>query len=141
MKKLIQFCSMLSLVVVLAAGAATAATPVGTDYGSQVQIPFSFNVAEKTFEAGTYIINVNKVSSGAATLVIRNVKTGESQALVMTSRGDGPADDLKLVFENVGDKKVLTKVKTSSETFALLNPRVDKRSTGAAAIGSGASLF
>ena len=71
-------------VFTMAASAATGQS----NYGSEVAIPFSFNVANKTYDAGTYIVKLSKLPNGVATFSIENIKTGDRQMVLLSSNGD-----------------------------------------------------
>ena len=135
MKKLIQICSFLSLLVVFAVASANAHTV----FGSEVEIPFAFSVGDKSYDAGHYIVKVTKISNGTASLSIQDTKDDSMQTVLMTVNGDDPSSGkVNLVFETARGTKYLSKVSTSSNTFALRIPAPKK---GAAVIGSGANLF
>ena len=144
MKKFIQICSLLSLVAVftLVASASNAQSNVG----SEVAIPFSFNIANRAYDAGTYIVKLTKLPSGAAMLSIENSKTGDRQSMFLTSKGDRSGTELKLVFETAGGRKYLTKVQTPENTFAIIGAKSknynvgQSRSSSVVEAGSGASL-
>ena len=144
MKKFIQICSLLGLVAVFTAAAS--ASGAQSNAGSQVAIPFSFNLANKAYDAGTYIVKLTKMPSGAAMLSIENSKTGDRQTMFLTSKGDRTGTEVKLVFETAGGRKYLTKVQTPENTFAIIGAKSKNynvghsRSSSVVEAGSGASL-
>ena len=137
MKKLIQFCSLLSLVVVFAAASANAQA----NYGSEVSIPFKFEIANKTYEAGTYIVKLTKLPTGSATLYISDEKNGSSQLVLLSSNGERSTGEVKLVFETIGSRKVLTHVQTPGDTFAMIRSKGGDDAGAAAEVAGEAGLF
>jgi hypothetical protein len=128
MKKFIQICSLLSLIVIFTmAASASVARP---EYGSEVAIPFSFNVANKAYTAGTYIVKLVKLPTGAATLSIYDTRTGDRQTVIVTANGDRAGNEVKLVFETAGGKKYLTKIQTPGDTFALVGSKTRNDKVG-----------
>ena len=70
----------------------------------QVNIPFAFSVAGKTFAAGEYAIS----PSDEKGITIKSVK-GNSAAMVLTNAvGSSKVEGPKLVFHKYGDKYFLT---------------------------------
>jgi hypothetical protein len=146
MKKFIQICSLFSLLVLSMVVSASAQRSFGTD----VEIPFAFNVADRSYEAGNYIVKLEKISSGAATLSIQDTKTDKMQTVLLNMNGDGPGGEIKLVFDTIEGRRYLTKVRTAERTFALVRSRSEKSVTKAgivekptetSVIGGTADLF
>jgi hypothetical protein len=117
MKKLIQICSLLSLLLVFTAVSASAQS----EYGSEVEIPFSFNVGDREYEAGNYIVKLNKLQTGAATIIISNPKTDSVQTVLARRSADSSDNAVKLVFDTVNGERVLSRVITPGGGFAILN--------------------
>jgi hypothetical protein len=141
MKKLIQVVSLFSLLVFFTAGAALADDRFGTD----VSIPFAFNVGDRSYEAGEYIIKLEKLGNGTATLSIQNTKTDEIQRVLMNANGDTSADDVRLVFDTINGQRYLTKLKTTDRTYAIVGAKPDKdavkaQKEKAVQIGGGANI-
>lgn len=143
MKKLIQIFSLLSLLVVFTAAGASAQTSYGTD----VEIPFAFNVGDKSYDAGHYIVKVSSQAVGATLLSIQDTKTDEVQRTFLNVSGDAPSSELKLMFATIGDRKYLNKVQTPSHGYSVLRSKAEKEArraksdTAAASISGGANLF
>ena len=140
MKKLIQICSLLSVLVLFTAGATFAQTRFGTD----VNIPFAFNVGDHSYGAGQYIVKLDKLGSGTATLSIQDTKTDEIQRVLLNANGDSASDDVRLVFDTINGQRYLTKLRTTDRTYAIVgaksNRNATKAGTRAAEIG-GANSF
>ena len=78
MKKFIQAFSLLSILVLGSVFSATANT-AEPGFGTEVEIPFAFNVGDRAYEAGSYIVKLARISDGTATLSIQDTKTDEDR--------------------------------------------------------------
>jgi hypothetical protein len=134
MKKIIQVCSLFTLIFLFTAVSASAQS----NYGSEVQVPFAFNVGNHSYEAGTYIVRVVRRVDGSSTLAISDTKTDETDVFLLNANGDDPTNEVKLVFDTIEGRRYLTKVRTPIRTFALHKPKVEK---GRASVGEGSSIF
>lgn len=142
MKRFIQICSLLSLLVLFTVVSANAQN----GFGSDVEIPFAFSVGDKSYDAGNYIVRLERISAGTSALTIQDTKTDELQTVLLNVNSSGVAGDMKLVFDTVEGKKYLTKVRTSDKTYGLIQKKVDSKgakvkSSAGAVIGGGADLF
>jgi hypothetical protein len=142
MKNIIQVCSLLSLLVLFTAGAAVAQNGFGTN----VDIPFAFNVGDHSYEAGEYIVKLDKMGTGMATLSIQNTKTDEIQRMLLNANGDAAADDVRLVFDTINGQRYLTRLKTTDRTYAIVGSKPDKdaakvRKVKAVETSGGANLY
>lgn len=116
-KRLIQICSFLSLVLIFTAVSASAQA----EYGSEVEIPFSFNAGDRSYAAGKYIVKLNKFQTGSAAIIIGDPRTDSVQTVLARRSGDDADDLVKLVFETINGEKVLSRIITPGGGFALLN--------------------
>ena len=121
MKKFIQICSLFGLLVFVGAATANAQS-----LGSQISIPFAFHVGEKSYDAGDYILKVDKLSSGTATLTIRDTNSDEAQVVLLNGNGESPTSEVKLVFVMIEGQRYLTRVRTPVRTFALIRSKAEK---------------
>ena len=141
MKKFIQICSVLSLLVVFTV-AASAKTEGG--FGTEVDIPFAFNVGDRSYEAGTYIVKFGRVSSETATLSIQDLKNDSVQTVLVNVNNESGQSDMRLVFDMINGQRYLTKVRHNDKTFALLKVKTEKNvsvSMGSGAAGNDVSVF
>jgi hypothetical protein len=122
MKKFIQICSLFGLLVLFGAASANAQSSLG----SEINIPFAFNVGEKSYDAGEYILRIENFTTGTATLAIRDAKSDEMQIVVLNGTGESPTKELKLVFDNIEGKRYLTRVRTPNRTYALVKSKAEK---------------
>ena len=139
MKKFIALFSFLTLMF-----ATTAFAKVSqAEYGTEVEIPFAFSVGEREYSAGKYIVKLQKLQNGSATLAITDSKNERVQVMIATRNNEASSERVDLVFEKVGDKRLLSRIATPSGTFAVAKPsqkNVPARTT-AAAIGGINDLF
>ena len=139
MKKFIQIFSLFGLLVVFGTISASAQAGLGTE----VDIPFAFNIGDRSYEAGNYIIQVDRRITGASTLIIRDTKTDEQQILLLNANGEAGSGEVKLVFDTVAGRRYLTKVRTPDRSYALFRGKVEKdaakaRSSKSVSEGAGA---
>jgi hypothetical protein len=132
MKKFIQISTLLSLLVLFNVAASYGQTHFGTD----VSIPFAFNVGGQSYEAGNYIVKFDRLSTGTATLTIEDPKNEKIQTVIMNAGGEAASSEIKLVFDTLDGQRYLTKVRTPDRSYAI----VMNRTRGGKA-GSDASLF
>ncbi len=127
MKKIIQIFSLFSLLFLATAISASAQSTFGTD----VEIPFAFNVGDHSYEAGNYILKMEKYPSGVAVLSIRDTKTDELQTVLLNPNGDGAGTEIKLVFDTVEGRRFLTKIRTTDRTYAVTKSKAEKNAAKA----------
>ena len=142
MKKFIQISSLLTMLVL----STSIATFAQTGFGTDVKIPFAFMVGDRTYEAGEYIVKLDRLASGNATLSIQDTKTDEIQRVLLNASGDAVSGEIKLVFDTVGGQKRLTKISTPDRSYAVVKTRSEKDAArkdkeAASDLGGGANLF
>jgi len=106
------------LSVLFGAGAIVASAQI--NQGATVKVPFSFNVGDRTYEAGQYDVKIAKSGLGAASLTIRRQGTNESQTVLVRSFQGATNDQFQLVFGGE-DNKFLAGIGTSSGSYLLVN--------------------
>jgi biopolymer transport protein ExbD len=126
MRKFIQICSVLSLLVAFTV-VASAKTEQG--FGTEINIPFAFNVGDRAYEAGTYIIKIDRVSSATSTLSIQDIKSDDLHTVIVNVNNESASGDVRLVFDTIDGKKYLTKVRSQDKTFALFKPKSEKEAS------------
>jgi hypothetical protein len=146
MKRFIQICSLLSLLVLFTGASASA----NTGFGSEVEIPFAFTVGDRSYDAGNYIIKFDRLSSGTSTLTIQDAKSGDMQTVLIHVNSGNPGNQVKLVFDTIEGKKYLTKIQTVGRAYAVAGSKVDRKAaksgiaektSSGAAISGGSDLF
>lgn len=141
MRKFIQISSLLSLVLAFAAISTKASTIAETGFGSEVTIPFAFNIGEKSYDAGEYIVRIQKLPTGTAILSIQDTATDKVQNVILNQTGDAGSADVKLMFEMVNGQRYLSKVSAQAHTFAVVFSREKKNVGSTAAVAGPANLF
>ena len=126
MKKFIQIGALLSLLVLFNVAASFGQSQFGTD----VNIPFAFNVGDQSYEPGNYILKFEKFSNGAASLSIQDTKDDKVQTVLMNAGGDGASSEIKLVFDTLQGQRYLTKVRTPARSYAVVMSKPDKNRGG-----------
>ncbi|HEX6126360.1 MAG TPA: hypothetical protein VFZ23_13380 [Pyrinomonadaceae bacterium] len=121
MKKFIQV-SLFSLLALFAVVSVNADSGSGTE----VEIPFAFNVGDRSYEAGSYIVKVERLPAGGGILSIQDTRTDDVQLVLMAYSGETRGSDFKLVFDSIEGRRYLTKVRKSERTYALARPKVSR---------------
>ena len=124
MKKLIQICSVLSLLVVFSVVSANAQAFVKR---YQAQIPFDFNIGQKAYQAGNYVIKISKFSSEGIALSLEDTKSHRLQTVLLPKNGDVSADAPKLIFTRYENQRFLSKLLTEEIGVSLIKSDVEKR--------------
>jgi len=122
MKKFIEICSLFILLVVFCSAAATAQS----SYGSEVAIPFAFNIGDRSHAAGTYIVKLEKFPTGSAILSLQDTNTDDFQTVVLSTSGDEPGKEVKLVFDTIEGRRYLSKIRTPDRTYAIAKSKAQK---------------
>jgi hypothetical protein len=126
MKKFIQISALLSLLFVFNVAASFGQSQFGTD----VKIPFAFNIGDRSYDAGNYILKFERFSNGAATLTIQDTKNDKTQTVLMNAGGDAASNEIKLVFDTLEGQRYLTKVRTPSRSYAVVMNKPEKDRSG-----------
>lgn len=121
MKKFIQLTSLFCLLVLFGVVA-----NAQSSYGSEVEIPFAFTVGDHSYDAGHYIVKIEKFSAASATLSIREVDSNDSQRILLNGNGDDPASDMKLVFDTIEGRRYLSKVRTPDRSYGIVKSKPAK---------------
>lgn len=115
MKKFIQIFSLLSLVVVFSAFSANAQTV----QRFEADIPFTFQIGDKSYEAGTYILRMSNIATGKV-VTIEDSESRRLNKFFVLERGDSPRKNSILRFvRNSDDSLVLAKIITPEKGFAV----------------------
>ena len=111
--------SLMTIVILVAAFAATAQAQYASARRELANIPFAFNVGKTTLPAGKYTITVVNPSSDRKVLQIRS-SDGRSSAMTQTVGVIGKASDrAKLVFHRYGDQYFFAQAQMAGETVNL----------------------
>lgn len=103
--------------------AANASAQTSAQQRIHADIPFSFNVGEKTLPAGVYTFAVINPSSDRKALQIRSLD-GRFTAITQTSLSRGNhADHAKLVFRRYGDRYFFAQIDIGDDATTLIAGR------------------
>ena len=113
----------IAIVIAAAVFAVKADAQTSAPQKMRADIPFAFNVGEKTLPAGVYTVAVINPSSDRKALQIRSVD-GRFSAIAQTSAAaDKNADDAKLVFRCYGDRYFFAQVDIAGDGTTLVASR------------------
>ncbi len=124
MKKLIQVSAFLSLMFVFSVVFANAQQQAKQ---FSVNVPFEFNVGQKSYPAGEYHIKLVKISADAASLSIADGEDKNLQTIIAPRRGEASTDEPKLVFSRYKNQRFLSQIKTKETGFSLIKTDAEKR--------------
>jgi len=114
MKKIIRICSFAALLLVFMLSVKAQSKEI-----YKVKIPFDFQIANESYQAGTY-----QVSVWNNRLIFRNKKTNDSKIL-LTSMSDGRTSEApQFRFVRSGERNVLVEI--SSNDFLVKFENSDK---------------
>lgn len=120
------FIQAFAMVAFLFAGSMVAEAQM--NYRADVDIPFDFNVGDKSYETGRYTVKINKqMVVGAAALTIQRVGSDEVQTILLGNGGGERSGDVQLIFNSVDGRKYLTDVNTTTSRFELVTERILER--------------
>jgi hypothetical protein len=128
MKKILQIFSLFSLAFILSAVSANAQS----EYGSEVLIPFEFNVGGRAYAPGKYVIKIGRLRSGNASVTIDDLKNDRVQIVLAKQNGDPAVEDVNLVFDKINGLRTLSRIVTPVGGYALKrNERVREAAASA----------
>ena len=113
------------------------------NYRSQVEIPFSFNVNGRPYDAGNYIIKLNKPFEGAAAFTIQREGSDKTQTVLLSDVGGTRSDKAQLVFNGDDGSRDLSAITTSNNSYAFSRSKSQAQKTLTASINfsGGANLY
>ena len=82
-------------------------------------IPFDFSVGGEVFEAGRYVLRVQKTSSGAEKVEMRDARHRVVYEAYMLQNGDSTAGKPELIFDRIGGQQVLAKIRLEDKGIGL----------------------
>lgn len=121
MKKL----NMIIVAIMLAtvAGLSTAQAQTSSKLNLTANIPFDFNVGDKTLPAGEYTVICVNPTSSVKVLQIRG-KSGTASAMVRTNSVNGLSQDNgRLLFHRYGDQYFFAQAWMAAEGIGMQAPR------------------
>lgn len=127
MKKLIQIGAFLSLVFVFSIVAAKAQTTV-KQY--EAKIPFDFNIGQKSYQAGNYVIKISRLASNGLSLSLEDDQRNSLQTILVSETGNLTKGAPQLVFNRQEDQRYLTGILTKEVGVAIGTPKAEKHQSG-----------
>lgn len=109
MKKFIQICSILSLV--FAFSVISARAQVNRQY--KAEIPHQFNLGQKTYLSGTYLISVSKTGLGVVLFTLADSRGRHLETVIATVNGETGGREPELIFSISENQRYLTKILTA----------------------------
>lgn len=123
MKKLIQICSLLSLLVAFTVISAQAQT--AKSYNAN--IPFEFSIGKQSYKPGNYVIRITENSPKSASLVLEDTEGNNLYKTWILGGNSVAQNDLKLIFDRHEDQLFLSKVTTHDKGFEIVMSGIEKR--------------
>jgi hypothetical protein len=132
----------IAIVIVCAAAAVNAHAQTSAPQKMRADIPFAFNVGEKTLPAGVYTLAVINPASDRKALQIRSLD-GRFSAITQTSATSiNRAGRAKLVFRRYGDRYFFAQIDMAGDTPSLVAAKSQaERSTRRALARTAASTI
>ena len=90
------------------------------NYRAEVNVPFDFNVGDKTHDAGKYIIAINKQLVAGAVLSIQKEGSDKVETYMVSNNRGQRSVDVQMVFGSVDGRMFLTNITNSNSDYALL---------------------
>lgn len=113
MKRIIQLCSMLALTVVFTVAAHAQTNRI------EANIPFDFNIGEKSYVAGDYVMKLSRVTLTTVALSLEDKFGNQLQQALLSSNGEAASGQGRLMFEDHNSERYLSKVVTGEHGFSL----------------------
>jgi hypothetical protein len=120
MKKLIQICAVLSLVFAFSIVSAHAQQTV-KQY--EAKIPFDFNIGQKSYQAGNYVIKIKRLASNGLSLSLEDEKHNNLQTVIVSETGNLVKGEPQLLFSRHENQRYLTEVVTAEVGVAVAKPK------------------
>lgn len=123
MKKLVRISAILSLLFVFAAISANAQTV--SSY--KATIPFDFNVGQKQYQAGDYVIKTAKLAANTVSFTIEDEKGNKLQTILVAAKAEMSTKQPELVFNRYDRQRFLNGLSTSDASITISMSRYEKR--------------
>lgn len=124
MKKLVQLTAILSLVFVFSAISAYAQSAAVKQYDAK--IPFDFNIGQKSYQAGNYVVRIEKLATNGAILSLVDDNNKRLQSVMVFLNGSVSEKDSQLLFNIYGEQRYLAGVTTPELAISLGKSKVEK---------------
>ena len=121
MKKIIQIVSFAFIAVVLS----VVSVKAQFTQKFNAQVPFSFSIGNKTYEAGTYKVQITKSGGVAGTMTILSSDGKRLDVFPVLFTGESLANESSFLFDRSGGDRTLTKIITTEASYEL--PQVNSK--------------
>lgn len=121
-KAALQICTTVGLIILIAVVSAQAQTQY------RVQIPFDFNIGQKSYRSGEYSVGLLSQAADQKVIVIRDAK-GRNSYAVMPTRAESGArvDAAKLIFNRYEDQYFLAEITAPAFNAELFKSKMEER--------------
>jgi hypothetical protein len=126
MKKLIQICSLLSLIVAFSFLSASAQSTRKIE----AQVPFDFNVGDKNYPAGTYELRISESRSNGAIVYLTDGEKNILETLLVSISGNSVNGDSKLVFNNYNGQRFLSRIEARENSYRVARSGIERQIAG-----------
>jgi hypothetical protein len=126
MRKLIQICTIMSLLIVFSVVAANAQTHDRID----AKIPFDFNIGSKTYKAGNYVLRVSKAASGSTIVSLEDENKRHLQDFLVLRSGNSVKGEPVMLFNRYENQMFLSRIQTNNSGFSLRQSETEKQIAG-----------
>jgi len=123
MKKLIQITAILSLLVIFSAVSAQAQSV--NRY--EADIPFDFNIGQKSYPAGSYVVKTAKLSDSYVSLTLQDKEGNKLQTILVAASGNVSGKQPELVFNRYENRRFLTQLLTQDARISIVMSKDEKR--------------
>lgn len=123
MKKFIQICSILSLLFMFSVVSARAQTV--SRY--EAKIPFDFNIGQKSYKQGTYLIKIEKLSDSCSALILEGADGNELQKILAAGSSTIAKKQPELVFNRYENQRFLNKMLTPDTGISIPASSAEER--------------
>lgn len=125
MKKIIQLISFVFIAVVIS----VVSVKAQSSQKFNADIPFSFSVDGKTYDAGSYRVRITKPSGAGGILTLLNSEGKILDIFAVVPGGDSAAKESSFIFDRSGDDRTLTKIVTTETSYEIPKAKSNRRAT------------
>lgn len=122
MKKLTQICSVLCLILAFSIISANAQTTKTVE----ADIPFDFNLSGNHYRSGNYKLNITDSRPGVLVCLTDN-ENKILDSFLVTVAGEAPSGAAKLVFNNYGGQRFLSRIATRGGIYNIIRTNTERQ--------------
>jgi hypothetical protein len=125
MKKIIQFTSFAFIAVILSVVSVSAQFT----QKFKANVPFSFSIGSKVYDAGTYNVKITKSGGAAGILTVVSTDGKRLDVFPILFAGESSANQYSFLFDRSGDVRTLTKIITTNASYEIPHVNSKPRAT------------